>query len=92
MCKRKPWGGEPHSTPPCPQLLEFNSTKVPEGTQPPGKAYPPYSLAEFSWNNISHSLDLANLSTIFQGHPVNDPTGAFVNGSLAFKVRVRGRN
>lgn len=69
------------------RLLEFDSTKVSEGTQPPGKPYPPYSLAKFSWNNITNSLDLATLSTIFQGHPVDDPTGAFANGSLTFKVQ-----
>ncbi|XP_021493403.1 glycosylated lysosomal membrane protein [Meriones unguiculatus] len=69
------------------RLLEFNSTNVSEGAQPPGKPYSPYSLAKFSWNNITDSLDLATLSTIFQGHPVEDPTGAFANGSLAFKVQ-----
>ncbi|XP_028609158.1 glycosylated lysosomal membrane protein isoform X2 [Grammomys surdaster] len=69
------------------RLLEFDSTKVSEGTQPPGKPYPPYSLAKFSWNNITNSLDLSTLSTIFQGHPVDDPTGAFANGSLTFKVQ-----
>ncbi|KAL1777515.1 glycosylated lysosomal membrane protein [Sigmodon hispidus] len=70
------------------RLLEFNSTKEPEGAaQPTGKPYPPYSLAEFSWNNITHSLDLATLSAVFQGHPADDPTGAFTNGSLAFKVQ-----
>lgn len=88
--KRRPEGGKPHPSPPCPQLLEFNSTKVSEGAQPPGKPYSPYSLAKFSWNNITDSLDLATLSTIFQGHPVEDPTGAFANGSLTFKVRVWG--
>lgn len=83
-------GGKPNSTPPCPQLLEFDSTKVSEwAAQPSGKPYPPYSLAEFSWNS---SLDQATLSSAFQGHPVDDPTGAFANGSLAFKVRLWGRN
>ncbi|XP_012982535.1 glycosylated lysosomal membrane protein isoform X2 [Mesocricetus auratus] len=70
------------------RLLEFDSTKVSEGaSQPSGKPYPPYSLAEFSWNNITNSLDLATLSAIFQGHPVDESTGAFANGSLAFKVQ-----
>lgn len=91
--QRKPEGGKPPSTPPCPQLLEFDSTKVSEGaSQPSGKPYPPYSLAEFSWNNITNSLDLATLSAIFQGHPVDESTGAFANGSLAFKVRLWVRN
>jgi hypothetical protein len=49
-------------------------------------------LAKFSWNNITNSLDLANLSADFQGRPVDDPTGAFANGSLTFKVRLWGRN
>ncbi|XP_036046355.1 glycosylated lysosomal membrane protein isoform X2 [Onychomys torridus] len=70
------------------RLLEFDSTRVPKGAaQPSGKPYPPYSLAEFSWNDINNSLDLATLSAIFQGHPVDDPAGAFANGSLAFKVQ-----
>ncbi|XP_059120767.1 glycosylated lysosomal membrane protein [Peromyscus eremicus] len=70
------------------RLLEFDSTKVPEGAaQPSGKPYPPYSLAEFSWNNVNNSLDLATLSATFQGHPVDDPAGAFANGSLALKVQ-----
>ncbi|CAH6903736.1 glycosylated lysosomal membrane protein [Phodopus roborovskii] len=70
------------------RLLEFDSTKVSEGaTQPSGKPYPPYSLAEFSWNNITNSLDLTTLSAVFQGHPVDEHTGAFANGSLAFKVQ-----
>ncbi|GAB1287699.1 Glycosylated lysosomal membrane protein [Apodemus speciosus] len=74
------------------RLLEFDSTKASEGAQPPGKPYPPYSLAKFSWNNITKSLDLATLSTIFQGHPVDDPTGAFANGSLTFKVQAFSRS
>lgn len=74
------------------RLLEFDSTKVSEGAQPPGKPYPPYSLAKFSWNNITKSLDLATLSTSFQGHPVEDPTGAFANGSLTFKVQAFSRS
>lgn len=77
----------------CPQLLESDSTGVPEGAaQPSGRPYPPYSLAEFSWNNISDSLDRATLSAIFQGHPADDPAGAFANGSLALKVRLWGRD
>ncbi|XP_029412605.1 glycosylated lysosomal membrane protein isoform X2 [Nannospalax galili] len=67
------------------RLLEFDSTKVSEGAaEPPGKPYPPYSLDKFSWNNIT--LDPDTLSTTFQGHPIDDPTGAFANGSLAFKL------
>uniref|UniRef100_A0A8C6RLU6 Glycosylated lysosomal membrane protein n=1 Tax=Nannospalax galili TaxID=1026970 RepID=A0A8C6RLU6_NANGA len=73
------------------QLLEFDSTKVSEGAaEPPGKPYPPYSLDKFSWNNIT--LDPDTLSTTFQGHPIDDPTGAFANGSLAFKVQAFSRS
>ncbi|XP_027630275.1 glycosylated lysosomal membrane protein isoform X3 [Tupaia chinensis] len=69
------------------RLLEFDSTNVSDGAAaPPGKTYPPYSLAEFSWNNISDSLDPATLSATFQGRPKADPTGAFTNGSIAFRV------
>lgn len=75
----------PHPTP---QLFEFDSTNTSEASaKPPGKPYPPYSLAEFSWNNITDSLDPATLSATFRGHPIDDPTGAFANGSLAFRVR-----
>lgn len=74
------------------RLPEFDSTNVSEGAQPPGKPYPPYSLAKFSWNNITNSLDLANLSADFQGRPVDDPTGAFANGSLTFKVQAFSRS
>uniref|UniRef100_A0A8D2H0M4 Glycosylated lysosomal membrane protein n=1 Tax=Urocitellus parryii TaxID=9999 RepID=A0A8D2H0M4_UROPR len=70
------------------QLLEFDGTNMLDvAAEPLGKPYPPYSLAEFSWNNITDSLDPASLSATFQGHPVNDPSGAFANGSLAFKVQ-----
>lgn len=70
------------------QLLEFDSTNTSDvAATPPGKPYPPYSLAEFSWNNISDSLDPATLSATFRGHPSHDPTRAFANGSLAFRVR-----
>ncbi|XP_027776702.1 glycosylated lysosomal membrane protein isoform X2 [Marmota flaviventris] len=70
------------------RLLEFDGTNTLDvAAEPLGKPYPPYSLAEFSWNNITDSLDPASLSATFQGHPVNDPTGAFANGSLAFKVQ-----
>lgn len=75
------------------RLLEFDSTKASEGTgEPLGKPYPPYSLAEFSWNNITDTFDLATLSTTFQGRPVDDPTRAFANGSLAFKVQAFSRS
>ncbi|XP_006861656.1 PREDICTED: lysosomal protein NCU-G1 isoform X3 [Chrysochloris asiatica] len=70
------------------QLLEFDSTNLSDvAAKLPGKPYPPYSLAEFSWNNISDSLDPATLSATFRGHPMSDPTKAFVNGSLAFRVQ-----
>lgn len=71
------------------QLFEFDSTNTSDvAAKPPGKPYPPYSLAEFSWNNITDSLDPATLSATFRGHPNHDPTRAFANGSLAFRVRV----
>lgn len=73
------------------QLFEFDSTNTSDAvTKPPRKSYPPYSLAEFSWNNITDSLDPATLSATFRGHPIHDPTGAFANGSLALRVRVWG--
>ncbi|XP_004629988.3 glycosylated lysosomal membrane protein [Octodon degus] len=68
------------------RLLEFDSTSD-AAAKPPGKPYPPYSLAEFSWNNITDSLHLDALSATFQGHPKDDPRGAFANGSLAFRVQ-----
>ncbi|XP_040491741.1 glycosylated lysosomal membrane protein isoform X2 [Ursus maritimus] len=69
------------------RLFEFDSTNTSEvSAKPPGKPYAPYSLAEFSWNNISDSLDPATLSATFRGHPIHDPTGAFANGSLAFRL------
>lgn len=76
--------------PPLPsQLFEFDSTNMSDAaSRPPGKSYPPYSLANFSWNNITDSLDPATLSATFRGHPVDDPTGAFANGSLTFRVRI----
>ena len=85
------WFGkkEPQPTPSTRQLFEFDSTNSSDAeAKPPGKPYPPYLLAEFSWNNITDSLDPATLSATFRGHPNHDPTGAFANGSLAFRVRV----
>lgn len=70
-----------------PQLLEFDSTTSDTAAKHPGKPYPPYSLAEFLWDNITDSLHPATLSATFRGHPKSDPTGAFANGSLAFKVQ-----
>lgn len=76
---------------PAPQLFEFDGTNASDtAAQPPGRPYPPYSLAEFSWSNVSGSVDPATLSATFQGHPTGDPTGAFANGSLAFRVRAWG--
>ncbi|XP_005411726.1 PREDICTED: glycosylated lysosomal membrane protein [Chinchilla lanigera] len=73
------------------RLLEFDG--VSEATaKPPGKPYPSYSLAEFSWNNITNSLHPDTLSATFQGHPKDDPTGAFANGSLAFRVQAFARS
>lgn len=70
------------------RLFEFDSTNTSDAvTKPPRKSYPPYSLAEFSWNNITDSLDPATLSATFRGHPIHDPTGAFANGSLALRVQ-----
>ncbi|KAM4860985.1 glycosylated lysosomal membrane protein isoform 2-T2 [Thomomys bottae] len=75
------------------RLLEFDSTNMSEAAaQLPGKPYPPYPLAEFSWNNINDSLDPATLSATFQGHPTHDPTRAFANGSLTFKVQAFSRS
>ncbi|KAM6167103.1 glycosylated lysosomal membrane protein isoform 2-T2 [Erethizon dorsatum] len=74
------------------QLLEFDSTTSDAAAKPPGKPYPPYCLAEFSWNNITDSLHPASLSVTFQGHPKGDPTGAFASGSLAFRVQAFARS
>ncbi|XP_062048472.1 glycosylated lysosomal membrane protein isoform X3 [Lepus europaeus] len=75
------------------RLLEFDSTNVSDAAaEPPGRPYPPYPLAEFSWNNITDTLDLATLSATFQGHPTRDPTKAFANGSLAFRVQAFSRS
>ncbi|XP_070253076.1 glycosylated lysosomal membrane protein isoform X2 [Myotis yumanensis] len=75
------------------RLFEFHSTNTSDvAAEPPGKPYPPYSLAEFSWNNISDSLDPATLSATFRGHPNQDPTRAFANGSLAFRVQAFSRS
>lgn len=75
------------------RLFEFDGTNT-SGTaaKPPGKPYPPYLLAKFSWNNVTGSLDPATLSATFQGHPIHDPTGAFTNGSLTFRVQAFPRS
>ncbi|XP_060500635.1 glycosylated lysosomal membrane protein isoform X1 [Panthera onca] len=69
------------------RLFEFDGANTSEGAKPPGEPYPPYSLAKFSWNNITDSLEPATLSATFRGRPTDDPTGAFANGSLAFRVQ-----
>ncbi|XP_072802471.1 glycosylated lysosomal membrane protein isoform X2 [Vicugna pacos] len=75
------------------RLFEFDSTNTSDAAaDSPGKSYPPYSLAEFFWNNITDSLDPATLSVTFQGHPIHDPTGAFANGSLIFRVQAFSRS
>lgn len=75
------------------RLFEFDSTNTSDvAAEPPGKPYSPYSLAEFSWNNITDSLDPATLSATFRGHPNQDPTRAFANGSLAFRVQAFSRS
>ncbi|XP_053464282.1 glycosylated lysosomal membrane protein isoform X1 [Nycticebus coucang] len=75
------------------RLLEFDSTNVSDtAAKAPGKPYSPYSLAKFSWNNITDSLDPTTLTATFQGHPMNDATGAFVNGSLSFRVQAFSRS
>ncbi|XP_036129216.1 glycosylated lysosomal membrane protein isoform X1 [Molossus molossus] len=75
------------------RLFEFDSINTSDAAaKPPGKSYPPYSLADFSWNNITDSLDPATLSATFRGHPNHDPTGAFANGSLAFRVQAFSRS
>ncbi|XP_059530844.1 glycosylated lysosomal membrane protein isoform X2 [Myotis daubentonii] len=75
------------------RLFEFDSTNMSDvAAEPPGKPYPPYSLAEFSWNNITDSLDPATLSATFRGHPNQDPTRAFANGSLTFRVQAFSRS
>nr|XP_014692465.1 glycosylated lysosomal membrane protein [Equus asinus] len=75
------------------RLFEFDSTNTSDAAaKPPGKPYPPYSLAKFSWNNISDSLDPATMSATFQGRPIHDPTKAFANGSLSFRVQAFSRS
>ncbi|EHA99553.1 Lysosomal protein NCU-G1 [Heterocephalus glaber] len=73
------------------RLLEFDSAASGAAAEPPGKPYPPYSLAEFWWNNITDSLQPATLSATFWGHPARDPAGTFANGSLAFRVQAFDR-
>nr|XP_036872658.1 glycosylated lysosomal membrane protein isoform X2 [Manis javanica] len=74
------------------RLFEFDSTNTSDTAEkPPGKPYTPYSLANFSWSNITDSLDPATLSATFQGHPTHDPTRAFANGSLALRVQAFSR-
>ncbi|XP_043820629.1 glycosylated lysosomal membrane protein [Dromiciops gliroides] len=71
-----------------PRLFEFdgtNSSEVKTGSL--RKSYPPYLLADFSWDDVNSTLDPTTLSATFQGRPSEDPLGAFTNGSLAFKVR-----
>lgn len=78
-------------SPPTCQLFEFDGTNTSTtAAEPPGKPYPPYPLAKFFWDNITDSLDPATLSATFRGRPIDDPTGAFANGSLAFRVRMWG--
>lgn len=75
------------------RLLEFDSTNMSDATaEPPGRPYPPYSLAEFSWSSINNTLDLATLSATFQGRPTRDPTKSFANGSLTFRVQAFSRS
>ncbi|KAM8817891.1 glycosylated lysosomal membrane protein isoform 2-T2 [Rhynchonycteris naso] len=75
------------------RLFEFDSTNTSDAAAKlPGKPYPPYSLAEFSWNNITDSLDPATLSATFRGHLTHDPTRAFANGSLVFRVQAFSRS
>ncbi|XP_007535526.2 glycosylated lysosomal membrane protein isoform X1 [Erinaceus europaeus] len=73
------------------RLFEFDSTNI-TTSEPLGKPYSPYSLAEFSWNNISDSLDPATLSATFRGHPTKDPSRTFANGSLTFRVQAFSRS
>ncbi|XP_077012575.1 glycosylated lysosomal membrane protein isoform X1 [Tamandua tetradactyla] len=75
------------------RLFEFDSANTSDAAaKPPGKPYPPYSLTEFSWNNITDSLDPATLSATFRGQPMHDPNRAFANGSLAFRVQAYSRS
>ncbi|KAM9110186.1 glycosylated lysosomal membrane protein isoform 4-T4 [Megaptera novaeangliae] len=75
------------------RLFESDSTNTSDAAaKPPGKSYPPWSLADFSWDNITDSLDPASLSATFRGHPIHDPTGAFASGSLAFRVQAFSRS
>lgn len=75
------------------RLFEFDGTNTSTtAAEPPGKPYPPYPLAKFFWDNITDSLDPATLSATFRGRPIDDPTGAFANGSLAFRVQAFSRS
>ncbi|NXE70642.1 GLMPA protein, partial [Calcarius ornatus] len=63
------------------QLFEVSEAK------PSGELfYPTYDLAEFSWDNLNHTLNHTALTAELRGVPATDPGGAFANGSLAFRV------
>ncbi|KGL98527.1 Lysosomal protein NCU-G1-A, partial [Charadrius vociferus] len=52
--------------------------------------YPTYDLSDFSWDSINHTLNHTALTAEFTGVPVNDPSGSFSNGSVAFRVTAYG--
>ncbi|XP_038017814.1 glycosylated lysosomal membrane protein [Motacilla alba alba] len=63
------------------KLFEFSEAK------PLGELfYPTYDLSEFSWDSLNHTLNHTALTAELRGVPATDPSGAFSNGSLAFRV------
>ncbi|NXM26934.1 GLMPB protein, partial [Oxyruncus cristatus] len=69
-------------------------TKLFEEKAPGAGFFPPYDLAQFSWENSNLTLEPLALRAQLRGVPTSDPSGAFANGSLEFQIqafRSRGR-
>ncbi|XP_029815005.1 glycosylated lysosomal membrane protein, partial [Manacus vitellinus] len=60
-------------------------TRLLEEKAPGEGFFPPYDLAEFSWESSNGSLDPSARTFRLRGSPAADPGPAFANGSLEFQ-------
>nr|XP_014424444.2 LOW QUALITY PROTEIN: glycosylated lysosomal membrane protein [Pelodiscus sinensis] len=66
------------------KVFEYNGANASALSTGQGETfYPPYDLADFSWNG---SLNQTALTAKFQGVKTSDPGGAFRNGTISFQV------
>ncbi|XP_043943260.1 glycosylated lysosomal membrane protein B-like [Protopterus annectens] len=67
------------------KVFEYDDVKNTANVTMADKIFPPYNLADFTWEDVNATLNHTTLTAEFNGHNVS-AAGLFKNGSISFKV------